>query len=191
MPKYSVADQSHITSLMQSGSLFPAVTQSEDRNSILNKLLQIPGRILTLHTLSQDWIYMGPPSRALRGLLPKNFKGSIRSAMLKRFVKGERADGGLRVQTSAHEYRELVPYQKSTPQIAGLVSLIVLWLCSMRHFVVPRKDSRMPEQAIEGLAQLRGLPKLAAVAREVGFSSKEINQLCLQDIDSNTCQRFL
>ncbi|QSS66623.1 hypothetical protein I7I51_02812 [Histoplasma capsulatum] len=102
MPAYSLVDQKRIQDLMNNREIFPALIDSERRSKVLERLLQVSGRILSLHTFSQDLLFLELPSKALRGLLPKTFKGSVRNALLKKYVHTENS---YIIQTSAAGYR--------------------------------------------------------------------------------------
>ncbi|PGH19276.1 hypothetical protein AJ80_04029 [Polytolypa hystricis UAMH7299] len=190
MPHYSITDQDRIRNLMRKG-LFPAVIGENNRDILLQVLLDIPGRILTLHTFAQDLIYCESSARALRALLPKGFKGTVRKAMERR------CDGtGNKwcIQVSTHEYEEVGDDSLSwnmVQQIGAKLSYVQLWLCALRLFVVPFKDSGMSVEDVHGGAFMRGMPLLAGVARNLGFRSKEIDELCQRDIGLDTCRHFL
>ncbi|EER41730.1 conserved hypothetical protein [Histoplasma capsulatum H143] len=128
MPAYSLADQKRIQDLMNNREIFPALIDSERRSKVLERLLQISGRILSLHTFSQDWLFLELPSKALRGLLPKTFKGSVKNALLKKFAH----TGNLYIiQTSAADYRTAA----GTLKAASYLSYVQLWLCAIRLFM--------------------------------------------------------
>ncbi|KAK2809765.1 hypothetical protein FQN50_003610 [Emmonsiellopsis sp. PD_5] len=190
MPSYSLADRDHIRNLME-GGLFPAVTGLEERSRILQTLLQVPGRILSLHTFSQDLIYLELPARALRGLLPKRFKSSFHNAMGRRYTAGS---GKCCVQSSPDEYEE-ISFGNATPpnedQLAAYLSYVQLWICAMRQFVIPFRDPLKTAEDAYDLIHMRGLPLLANVARRLGFVSKEIGQQCLRDTDNDTARYLI
>ncbi|OJD27033.1 hypothetical protein ACJ73_01578 [Blastomyces percursus] len=154
MPAYSLVDQKRIQDLMNNREIFPALIDSE-RSKVLEHLLQISGRILSLHTFSQDWLFLELPSKALRGLLPKTFKGSVKNALLKKYVNTENS---YIIQTSAAGYRMAA----GTLKAASYLSYVQLWLCATRLFVSPLKDSHTTE-TIHTFSSIR-------VTREIIFS---------------------
>ncbi|QSS66486.1 hypothetical protein I7I51_07343 [Histoplasma capsulatum] len=103
MPSYSLADQGRIRHLMDN-NLFPCVTGPNERSILLEGLLQVGGRILSLHTFSQDLIYLEPPARGLKVLLPKKHWGSLKKAMGHIYVAG---GDRCRVQLSFDEYADI------------------------------------------------------------------------------------
>lgn len=183
MPAYSFADQKHIQDLVNNGEIFPALIDSERRREVLEGLLLISGRILSLHTFNQDWLYLELPSRALHSLLPKNFGGSVRNAMLKKYVCTENS---CIIQTSAAGYSIVVGDQRA----ASYISYVQLWLCALRLFVIPLKDSQTSEN-IHTFSSIRGLPLLAREAISLGFNSPEIEKLSNRDANEETCRYFI
>ncbi|QSS61740.1 hypothetical protein I7I51_03917 [Histoplasma capsulatum] len=183
MPAYSLVDQKRIQDLMNNREIFPALIDSERRSKVLERLLQVSGRILSLHTFSQDLLFLELPSKALRGLLPKTFKGSVRNALLKKYVHTENS---YIIQTSAAGYR----IAAGTLKAASYLSYVPLWLCAIRLFVSPLKDSHTSE-AIHTFSSIRGLPFLADEAISLGFSSTEIKKLSNQDANEQTCRYFV
>ncbi|KKZ57802.1 hypothetical protein EMCG_05553 [[Emmonsia] crescens] len=183
MPAYSLVDRKRIQDLMSNREIFPALMDSERRSNILECLLQTSGRILSLHTFSQDWLYLELPGRALRGLLPKNFGGSVRNAMLKKYVN---TGNSCIIQTSAADYRTA----PGDLEVASHMSYVQLWLCAIRLFVIPLRDSHAPEN-VHTFSSIRGLPLLADQAKSLGFASTEIEKLSHQDINNDTCRYFM
>lgn len=64
--------RTRIMELMESGRLFALVPGGEERKALLDRLLVIPGRILSLNMLIHDTLYLERPARAFRSLLPKS-----------------------------------------------------------------------------------------------------------------------
>lgn len=77
MPAYSTKDCDQLVELMQSQIIFPYVQEEAERDSLQSRLLEVPGRLLSINTLIQDTIYLKQSVRAFQNLLPKQFKGTI------------------------------------------------------------------------------------------------------------------
>lgn len=81
IPQSSLRDRSRISELVDSGQLFALVTGASDRKAMRDRLLSTLGRIISLHTLAQDTLYLEKSAKALRCLCPPKFKGSFRHTM--------------------------------------------------------------------------------------------------------------
>ncbi|OJD12762.1 hypothetical protein AJ78_06702 [Emergomyces pasteurianus Ep9510] len=183
MSVYSLVDQKHIQDLMNNREIFPALMDSERRSNILECLLQTFGRILFLHTFSQDWLYLELPGRALRGLLSKTFEGSVRNAMLKKYVN---TGNSCIIQTSAADYKTA----SGDLKVASHMLYVQLWLCAIRLFVIPLRDSHTSEN-VYAFFSIRGLPLLTDQAKSLDFTSMKIEKLSHRDINNDTCRYFM
>ncbi|EEH04641.1 conserved hypothetical protein [Histoplasma capsulatum G186AR] len=73
---------------------------------------------------------------------------------------------------------------------ASYISYVQLWLCALRLFVIPLKDSQTSEN-IHTFSSIRGLPLLAREAISLGFNSPEIEKLSNRDANEETCRYFI
>lgn len=124
-PKYSTHDRAKIERMMQERKIFPAVTSEQCRSAILTGLLGVDGRILSFYTFYHDAIYFEACSKIMRGLLPPNFKDSIRDAFFYCFTGVNQTPREFKVQVMEDEIlryqgnvrsRKLLGYQQLFPR---------------------------------------------------------------------------
>jgi hypothetical protein len=70
---------------------------------IWTRLSSIEDPIPTNHTLFEDVKYLRPLQRAIRKLLPSDFKGTIRKALRRAFTGTHKEDGVFKVQAGAQK----------------------------------------------------------------------------------------
>lgn len=184
MPSIAVADRKRITDLMDSKKIFPLLRTTQHREVLKSRLLQTPGRILSLTTLIQDTLFIERPARALHCLCPPKFKQSLRKVMLTQWnLVG--TGGLLEVQTTEHEFTTL--QQTEHPFV---VSMLQLWLFACRHFVHQGGRVRNFRQQFECSTIDVSLSKLAILASRLGFESDQIRQLRSRNLGQHMAQGF-
>ncbi|PYH80578.1 hypothetical protein BO82DRAFT_285995 [Aspergillus uvarum CBS 121591] len=174
MFSYSLDDCDRLQGLMISGTVFPHV-KGDERINLQRKLLQIPGRLLSINTLIQDTLYLQSPAKAFRSLLPKRFKGTLREAMRQNWSSQNNKQLG-NFQASEHEFRTL-----PSPADSFLIGIMQLWLFALRHLVQPRRDNKHPQIPASRSSEAHNLSNMAILAHQLGFTSAEINTLRLRD----------
>ncbi|UDD63794.1 hypothetical protein AFCA_011053 [Aspergillus flavus] len=170
MPKYSLDDQSFISEVMRSGQLFPRLPEPEDRHCLLQKILQTPGRILSLHTLSQDIRFLESPAKAFRHLIPLSKKDTVNQALLKHFRVGD-IGNNTEIQISEYEFSPA-----PAPVNLSFIGIIQLWLFALRHFTRPPKVNGQ-QQTEAWYLHGQSLGEMAVLATRLGFSSNRIREL--------------
>ncbi|KAF4182506.1 hypothetical protein CNMCM8694_006750 [Aspergillus lentulus] len=171
MPKYSTQDRSDIMRLMNDGTLFPHISDVNERDRILQVLLEIPGRVLSLTLFFDDAKCFSGPSRAMRDLFSVGPKTSVYSTALHCWEGSTQA---YNIQLSDSEYQTvpingIVPPDEVERAIAS-VSLLQLWLTAFRHFINPRTGRTRKAKNVQPLFELRGEPELAKSASRLGFT---------------------
>ncbi|EAW20672.1 uncharacterized protein NFIA_031050 [Aspergillus fischeri NRRL 181] len=171
MPKYSTQDRSDIMRLMNDGTLFPDISDVDERDRVLQVLLEIPGRVLSLTLFFDDVKCFSGPSKAMRDLFSVGPKTSIYSTALHCWDGGTQA---YNIQLTDSEYQTvpingIVPADKAERAIAS-VSLLQLWLTAFRHFINPRTGRTRKVKNVQPLFELRGEPELAKSASRLGFT---------------------
>jgi hypothetical protein len=89
-PIHSTRDKSTITAAIEAGELFPNVRDRVVRASILDRILRVQGRILSLFSFFKDTKYLEPCATIMKELLPKRVNYSVERAFRKRFVRYRR-----------------------------------------------------------------------------------------------------
>lgn len=170
MPSYSLKDRAHIMGMMNDGSLFPKLASLDERERVLQGILDVPGRILSLSLFFQDAICFSGPALAMRDLFSISSNDSHHRAFL-RYWDGS---SGYYIQISEDVYEDAFPRQEVLPdeaeRTAAWVSLIQLWLVAFRHFIDPRKGRVKSQKSIQPLFELRGQSELANAAQKLGFN---------------------
>lgn len=184
MPHISLADRKRVTDLMDSKNLFPFVRATEDREVLKSRLLQTPGRIISLHTLIQDTLFIERPTRALHCLCPPKFKGSLKKVMLSQW-RTIGTGGFLEVQTTEQNFTTMQETEASFS-----VSMIQLWLFACRHFVYPESRLRSIGQNYGWPTEDMSLRNLAILASRLGFKSDQITLLRNKDLVQHMAQGF-
>lgn len=80
IPTHSDDDRISIEDNMKSGILFPRL--QADRDRVLEGLLSVSGRILTLNLLFHDAMCLGPPAKAMKEILPTSRRQTIKKVFL-------------------------------------------------------------------------------------------------------------
>ncbi|KAJ5741084.1 hypothetical protein N7493_000956 [Penicillium malachiteum] len=167
MPRLSLNDRAIIQDKMQKGILQKA--RSEDRPRVLDRLMEIDGRILSFHTFTRDFLFFEACMIALKTLLPKNFGGT----MLQGFQEAHfQSLPGLTLQVSEERFENRAP---SVDEV--IRSYEQLFLAAMRDF--PSLTSLKPYQDDQILKEELGSRldrsiNLAEIAMKLGFQNDTI-----------------
>lgn len=156
---------------MQSQIIFSYVQEKTERDSLQNRLLEVPGWLVSINTLIQDPLYLKQPVKAFQNLLPKRFKGTINEAMLKRWSSQNMKEPSS-FQASEHAFIPLL--SRVNPFAASMARL---WLFTPRHFVQPHSDKKCHQTMATQSTERFSLGRMAALAHQLGFSSDEIHTL--------------
>ncbi|RDH38292.1 hypothetical protein BDQ94DRAFT_156322 [Aspergillus welwitschiae] len=184
MPTISLGDRATITKTITSGELFPLITDREERRILCNRLLRVPGRILSLQTLVDDTCYLDYPAKILRTLLPTGFKGSIETAFSS--CHSLPTPNRMEIQTSEYKFKLV-----DATRHAAAVGLIQLWLFALRHFVHPATDSNFGWSGPQHIIEVRSKTRMALLASRLGFTTDQIEELASKDTDSATSTHIL
>ncbi|KAH8691896.1 hypothetical protein BGW36DRAFT_362925 [Talaromyces proteolyticus] len=167
MPMYSQSDRDQIQRLMQSKDFFPLVAEHDARDTLFKRLMETPGRFISLCTMVQDINYLMPCTRAFRRLLPEKFEGAIPDAMFQMLDKPtpklQLSERSFETFTGVETVREL--------------ALIQLWLHTMRHFTRPCSKRKAGWKDTQLVPEAHKLQQFAKLAKELGFESDIINGL--------------
>ena len=77
-PKYSMIDKGLVIDLMERGKIFPSQHDSEVRKTLLENICEFSGVIPSLWTFFETLKYLEPLCEALRHLLGRQMKRTIR-----------------------------------------------------------------------------------------------------------------
>jgi hypothetical protein len=171
MPKYSSQDRSDIMRLIEDSTLFPDISDVNERGRVLQVLLEIPSRILSLTLFFDNAKCFSGPSKAMRDLFSVGPKTSIYSTALHCWDGGTEA---YNIQLTNSEYQTIpvkgmVPPDEAERAIAS-VSLLQLWLTAFRHFINPQTGRTRKVKNVQPLFKLQGEPELAKSASRLGFT---------------------
>lgn len=184
MPTYSTDDPDWIRALMDDGSLFPKLTEQDNRERLKRALIEIPGRILSLGLFFNDTYGFCRPAHVLCELQPTTHKTSVRSLSLNRWNEGV-SDGKFRIQESEHEYKDVPAVRGAladkAEELAAWMSFLQLWLVCFRHFLDPRDGRKRARLGVQPLYDLRGKPELHNAAEKLGFQLDETRQKAVAD----------
>ncbi|PWY96042.1 hypothetical protein BO94DRAFT_601220 [Aspergillus sclerotioniger CBS 115572] len=184
MPTISLQDQKTIRKLVDSGDLFPLITDQEERKTLCNRLLCVSGRILSLQTLVDDTCYLDYPARILRTLLPTGFKGSIQTAFTSCYRIPDQNQ--IEIQISEHDFKSVVATEH-----APTLGLMQLWLFVLRHFVHPATDTNFDQSGPHQIVETRSKSRMALLASRLGFTTDQIVELASKDTDAATSTQIL
>ena len=176
-PALSSSDYAFIQEHMQSGELFPEVSDPTRRAQITARLLSIEEVIPSLWTLISDIRYLRQPAKVLNILLPptprrgKNKRNStLRERLSCHFAYTESIGGTMEIQTNTTSYTAILSSNLDSFEL----SYQQLWLCSYR---------------VSKNLNAYGLLQLATLAHHLGFSSLEIKRALEQDPTCDIIQK--
>ena len=168
-PAASKYDFEFIQQQMISGTMFPQIQDVSTRRDITSRLLFIDYLIPSIHSLFKDLRFLHPAVEAIKCLVPRLAKKTLRKTLRKmlhfHFEKVGSGQSTFPIQNGERSYSAY------TGDYWSLFNLATrqLFLYAIRHLAKPPRQ-REKEYSMFGLAEL---------ARNLGFSSKEIDSLLM------------
>ncbi|CAI6337035.1 unnamed protein product [Periconia digitata] len=188
-PKYSQSDKKTILQLMEENVLFPSVRDAEVRRKLFMNICSSPVLIPSLRTFFETLKYLEPICEAMKQLIGKKTRGTIRQNLADSFRLPER----MIVQSMENCYMEL----KVVPPkaIAGQLAYIQLWAFCARHFntltpSTPRKESNRSKPSIQGPNPVL-CQRLAKFAFDLGFRTSAVERLMDDDSAQQLARGYL
>jgi hypothetical protein len=126
MPQQSDADRRLITSLMENGTLFPVITEMDHRMACLDRILEIPRRIVPLYSLCQDTLLLHPCAQSLKEFITGPCKDLRREIAL----QYQRTSANMPLQVTESIFKSITrPARLQT----AMPAYLQLWLYTIRH----------------------------------------------------------
>lgn len=180
MPFISSHDEEMIKDMMQQRQIFPNLPTEEARTAILGNILQIDGRILSLHTFTRDFFFFEACALALKQVLPIS-KRSMSDEFLRSFSGVNQTPGVCKFQVGDSEFTNRAGSYDLCPKLGYQQ----LFLAVMRDFPTLTKLSPYQNRGNDSTDR-RGfvserVSKLAEIATLLGFSNSKISQIQLTD----------
>ena len=190
-PGLSRGDLELLRGPMQNKKLFPLIRAQNQREMIWTRLSSIEDPIPTIHTLFEDVKYLRPLQRAIRKLLPSDFKGTIRKALRRAFTGTHQEGGVFKVQTGAQKFT----FCTGSVEDQVWYGILHLWLYAMRHFdrlvgECPKKEEKQALPAPQKPSSLLW-HKFGLLADTLGFATKEIKILKQKNPDAEVAYAAL
>ncbi|KAF7166680.1 hypothetical protein CNMCM6106_002396 [Aspergillus hiratsukae] len=193
VPQQSCTDRNEVRDTMENGILFPHVVGSTARENLLNGLLGIHGRILSLHSLVQDSLLWHPCAQAIKQLVPGRCD-DLRHALLPRF-HGDGAEW--LIQTGENAVEALQAGLGDSPQPA-IAAYVQLWLFAIRYIesltrtnLPGSRDERNSERHSLRPTRRESSHQLGVLARQLGFKSHQIDSFCGQSAMKPSARAYL
>ncbi|KAF7177423.1 hypothetical protein CNMCM7691_005628 [Aspergillus felis] len=193
VPQQSCTDRNEVRDTMENGILFPHVADSKARENLLNGLLGIHGRILSLHSLVQDSLLWHPCAQAIKQLVPGRCD-DLRHALLHRF-HGDGAEW--LIQTGENAVEALQTNLGNSPQPA-IAAYVQLWLFAIRYVesltrtnLPGSRDERNSERHSLRPTRRESSVQLGVLARQLGFKSPQIDSFCGQSAMKPSARAYL
>ncbi|KFY83159.1 hypothetical protein V500_10150, partial [Pseudogymnoascus sp. VKM F-4518 (FW-2643)] len=160
-----------------SGKLFSQIREVSKRQGIASRLLRISHRILTIHSLFKDLRYLSPAVEAIRCLVTKKTKKTLRQNLFFHFEKLGSSRSTLQIQISERTYSTY------TGNVKSLFNLAIrqLFLLAIRQLAKPAR------QREHGYSMFI----VAGFAQSLGFASDEIRALMKNDPYQTMAQNLL
>lgn len=198
MPQQSTADSSLIHGLMDDGHLFPLVVDLEQRDSLLQRLLKISGRILSLHSLAQDTLLLEPCAKSLHQLVPGSYV-NLRHSLLSHFNGG---GTDWPIQTAENVTEDVTVDYGSCPALyqskQASSAYVQLWLFAIRYIesltdtkLAGGRDDNHNSPHMYQPAKREAIRRLAFLAHRLRFRSKQIKPLRLQNTMKSVTRDFI
>ncbi|KAJ6166464.1 hypothetical protein N7470_001911 [Penicillium chermesinum] len=145
-----------------------------ERENLAQCLVNFPGRLISIHTLVQDTLFMNGPVKGLHQLCDIETKGDFLTMMRRSWTSF--GDQTIEIQISEHQS---VKREKSRTPFE--VSILQLWLFALRHFVdnIPKPD-RTDKRSFSVWTKALNLWNLSKLAKSAGFQSTKITELANQ-----------
>ncbi len=150
-----------------SGKFFSQIREVSKRQGIASRLLRISHRILTIHSLFKDLRYLRPAVEAIRCLVTKRTKKTLRQNLFFHFEKLGSSRSTLQIQISERTYSTY------TGNVKSLFNLAIrqLFLLAIRQLAKPAT------QREHGYSMFI----VAGFAQSLGFASDEIRAIMKND----------
>ncbi|KAF5856225.1 hypothetical protein ETB97_007678 [Aspergillus alliaceus] len=183
MPE-STADKQLIESLMDNGTFSPSLGDENIRKSVLQCLLETKGRILSLHSLVQDTLFIQPCAKALLQLVPPAFL-DLRDALMRRLETHEAAWTIQVSETVAETFTaDLDPSSLACDGSICAVAFVQLWLFAMRYIenltsaTLPGRQKEFCDgNHVYRETRQESAHELAILAQTLWFDSPQIRSL--------------
>jgi hypothetical protein len=148
-PKHSDIDKSLVIDLMERGEIFPSQHDRGVRKTLVENICDSPGVIPSLWTFFETLKYLEPLCEALRHLLGKQMKRTIRSSLAGLFFAPSKN------MVQLNETEEVEIKVGLSQQDAMMVAYTELWAFCSRHFdglttYTPRKETGGPKPHVKG-----------------------------------------
>ncbi len=104
-PAVSKRDPAYQKKKMRLGHLFLEINDIAVRSAVEQRLLLAEDRIPSLFSLTKDLRYLEAPAKAMKALLPKSSKGSLRQNFRFFSISLEQITSSLDIQTSETSYK--------------------------------------------------------------------------------------
>jgi hypothetical protein len=150
-PRLSLDDRRFIHQIFNDNLAFPHISDPASRSQLLQASLNYPEIIPSLHLFLENIKYLKPMTDIMKKILPCQFKGTIRQAMLRYFVPTSKN----RIQVSENDFEET---ECNSQEDLFWLAYRQCFLFAMRHFfgltdVHPRGQSQSlrPQQKLERL----------------------------------------
>ncbi|KAB8256767.1 hypothetical protein BDV32DRAFT_152923 [Aspergillus pseudonomiae] len=128
-PSLSEQDRCHICDIFDQNLAFPRVMDPQIRLRLRQAALEFPGIIPSLKLFHEDTKYLKPIVYVVKKLLPSNYKGTIRQAMRRYYIRPP--DQKFPTQVSDNDFQ----YIEHTESDFGFWSAYCqIFLFAMRHF---------------------------------------------------------
>ena len=192
-PQSSQLDQYFIEKAFNRREVFPSVVEPGLRADLLNNIRRIPLLIPTLRTFFDHTIYLEPCCHALKLLIGPTEKMTIRQSLFASYQRPEH---------NVVEYEEgcFRSMERGSPKSERLASYLQLWLFAMRHLpelvsfkclqALPKKENgETKPSVVQENAAVQG--RFADLAKTLGFSTSQINELQGRNSDEAQTRSFL
>ncbi|KAF5857599.1 hypothetical protein ETB97_005528 [Aspergillus alliaceus] len=191
-PKASKVDETTVEGLILSGEVFPEFSRLE-RTAIWERLQHsqaCEGVIPSLFTFFQDISYLIVCADAVKRLVVLHKKHpTIQSAFVHSF-RPDRANEGCLIQTSETNSRR----QQGSSEDQREIGYRQVWMYAMRNYPEMAKDVqslKVKAKPTRAKADERIVYDMAALARDLGFRSKQIEAILKQSPDRQIARAAL
>ncbi|RPA92346.1 hypothetical protein L873DRAFT_198499 [Choiromyces venosus 120613-1] len=185
----SNADRNYIEREMDSGLLYPTITDIGDRQMVGESIYRMR-RIPSLFIFFEDLKYLECCAKAFRSLIGSP-QGTIYECMSHLYTRDGLTDSHMPVQLQDGTFRECAGDATDGREFGYQQ----LWLYVMRHFTemvagTPRKENGKTKPEVKE-PDSRAWHEFATLARHLGFDSAPIAALLETDPDEKAARDFL
>lgn len=168
---------------METRDIFPHIQDARTRNAMLSRLVQVSGRIPSLHSFLEDTKYLEPCATIMRALIPSKTNHSIYRSLAD--CSAAALGGRVQVEVQRGVWQEIQTGVRLTTRLAYLQ----LWLYCMRNCVRARKNAGRPKPESDFNQHWR--PLLGQLAARVGYDSAEVRKLKENDPFEKAVRAFV